>query len=185
MGIPEKQNRRKPVAYGEFNSIWKKQSDGSWRNVLDFGVEHGEPTDHNKPATSAIELKPDKKVIPSKDGNQELIKAEEKFIERSLKDNLQAYAQFLSTEARFCHSGSAPVVTREARQKFLKENLPAVTFHLIDGEAASSNDLGYVYGTAGVKLTHEGKTKIKKASYAHFWKKENGSWKIVLEVLSY
>jgi ketosteroid isomerase-like protein len=28
----------KPVAYGEFHSIWKKQPDGTWKNILDIGI---------------------------------------------------------------------------------------------------------------------------------------------------
>ena len=34
----------KPIAFGDFVSIWKKQRDNSWKVVVDLGVDHPEPS---------------------------------------------------------------------------------------------------------------------------------------------
>ena len=71
----------RPVAYGEFNSIWKKQSDGVWKNILDIGIIHREPLRGKvKWSTSARPLKAAKKTPPQTEGLQELLMVEKTFI---------------------------------------------------------------------------------------------------------
>jgi len=36
-------NEAKPVGFGEFISVWKKERDGSWKVAVDCGIEHPEP----------------------------------------------------------------------------------------------------------------------------------------------
>lgn len=33
----------KPVGYGHFVTVWKKQTDGSWKFAVDLGISHGAP----------------------------------------------------------------------------------------------------------------------------------------------
>ena len=33
----------KAIRWGNFASVWRKQSDGSWKVVLDIGIQHAEP----------------------------------------------------------------------------------------------------------------------------------------------
>ena len=50
------------------------------------------------------------------------------------------------------------------------------TYTIVDGMTASANDLGFVYGSARVNTT--------EYYYLRIWKKENGNWKIVLDLLT-
>ena len=58
-------------------------------------------------------------------------------------------------------------------------------FELIDGETASSGDLGYVYGWVTTTTTAVGKTETKRSNYLRIWKRENGrSWRVVVDVVN-
>jgi ketosteroid isomerase-like protein len=178
-----KKSDKKPQAFGEFNSIWKKQADGSWKNILDIGIEHGTPKEPVSLSTHPTVFNPDNNR--AKNDSKALIDAEKKFIALSSKDGRGAYRQFLSARSRLCHSGFFPLVTAHEKEQFLLEKLQPVTFYFVDGETSSSDDLGYTYGTAEINLTSSDKTEKKNASYARFWRKEAGNWKIVLDVLSH
>ncbi|GHN01457.1 hypothetical protein WSM22_29460 [Cytophagales bacterium WSM2-2] len=181
----QKKTDEKPVAFGEFNSIWKKQSDGSWKNVLDIGVRHGAPIEKVVVATSE---RPLTKITKAKSasGKEDVLKTERDFLAQLTKNKEVAYSTFLSTEARLVHSGNLPVIKTEEKQKFINSIVVPDNLQLMEGDAASSNDLGYVYGKGEVKVTKDGKTETKIAVYFRVWKKEDGrNWKIVLDVLSY
>jgi ketosteroid isomerase-like protein len=173
----------KAIAFGEFNSIWKKQPDGQWKNVLDIGTSHEQQGPSVTMATSSTALKPGKtgpkKVMGS------LLAEEKKFIEAGAKSLRQAYQTYLSPESRLCHANQLPVIDASAKEEFLTEGLPSVTYDLVGGEAASSDDLGYVYGNATIQVTADGKTETRNGVYTRFWKRENGQWRVVVDVLSY
>ena len=176
----------KPVAYGEFNSIWKKQPDGTWKNAVDIGVRHGAPTTPVKFSTSRIVLTKNKKKS-KKGGTDDMVKAEMEFLSLRATDRKGAYKKFLSIEARILRSDQLPLVTEEERDAFINnvaENPSHIEF--IDSGVASSNDLGYAYGKGDIAVTRDNKTENKIATYFRVWKKEDGKhWKIVLEVLSF
>jgi ketosteroid isomerase-like protein len=181
-----KTNDEKPIAFGEFNSIWKKQSDGTWKNVLDIGIGHDEGplVASIKASTSANPLT--KKYSTSADEKNKLAELEKKFIEANTKDTRSAYYKFLSSESRLIHSEHLPIITPEDKQKYLMTAVSPTNVELVSGDIASSNDLGYFYGKGNVQVTKDGKAETKIATYLRVWKKEGGrNWKIVLDVLSY
>ena len=86
----QKQTDEKPVAFGEFVSIWKKNAQGEWKVAIDIGIGHGAPK--NKPAllsTSSIRLKPSaSKTVADKN---EVFTLEKKFIEDFSQQGSAAY----------------------------------------------------------------------------------------------
>jgi ketosteroid isomerase-like protein len=173
-----------PVAYGHFVSVWQKQSHGEWRNILDIGISHIKPEEKNTLKTSAITFNRTQRKS-AKNSKSDLIKTERHFLAALSNDGTKAYAGVLSTEARFYRRGGMPYTTPSAVRDLLKEGGPKITFALIEGNAASTGDMGYVYGTATVEEVKDGKPAILQANYARIWKKEDGKhWKIVLELVS-
>jgi ketosteroid isomerase-like protein len=171
----------KPVAYGHFVTIWKKQINGAWKAALDIGVKHPAPDRKEQLKTSAIKTI---KQQPSQhaESKDEIMLIEKKFIE-SLKTE-DAYKKVLSSEARLLRPGSIPYTSPAAIKKVLTESSAPVTYRLLDGDVASSGDMAYVYGTA--TIVQDDKANPKQASYMRIWKKEAGkSWLIVLDILSY
>ena len=176
----------KAVAFGDFNSIWKKQPNGSWKNALDIGIRHEEPASKVTWTTSSLSFKPSNRKSKASPDITSLLEKENELLAWFERRGNHAFESHLSTESRICRTGLLPIITKQEKQKFFSEtNLP-VRLHLIGGEVASSNDLGYVYGTAEVPaINKDGQSENKIATYFRVWKKEGKDWKIVLDVLSY
>ena len=49
--------RAVPIRFGEYETVWKKQTDGAWKYVLGIGINHEKSTLEN-PAKFSIELFP-------------------------------------------------------------------------------------------------------------------------------
>ncbi|MEK6783063.1 MAG: DUF4440 domain-containing protein [Bacteroidota bacterium] len=176
----------KAVAFGEFNSIWKKQTDGSWKNALDIGVRHDEPSVKVTWSTSSTPLKKPKTESKSSPDISNLLKNEAEFIRTFEVKGNHAFESYLSVEARICRTGLLPILTKQEKQKFFDETSLPTHLKFINGEAASSNDLGYVYGTGEFQAVNKsGEIENKVATYFRVWKKEGSEWKIVLDVLTY
>ena len=180
-------SEEKPIGYGEFNSIWKKQANGSWKNVLDIGIQHSEgpSVESIKFASTSMPLSMVNNQNKSTQEN-EVKQIEGNFLTLANTDRHLAYDKYLSAESRIVHSGQLPIISTEAKREFLADNELLSKVIMIDGEVSSSNDLGYVYGKATIEVPVKGKIENKIATYFRVWKKEDGiNWKIVLDVLSY
>lgn len=172
----------KPVAWGEFNSIWKKQPDGSWKNVLDIGISHGAPTE---PVTWSTSKKPLRAAKTSSKKMGAALAAEEAFQKEVTKRGMAAYRKAISPEARMMVAGRLPFVGSEKLDAFRKACPTQSQTKILGTETSTSGDLGYVYGTVDVTLTKDGTSETKKATFVRVWKLEGGGWRIVLEVLTF
>ncbi len=177
-----KKTDAKPAAFGEFNSIWKKQPDGSWKNVLDIGISHGAPAEPVKWSTTKVPLTA--AYEKSKEDGAALA-AESKFQKELTKDRKGAYHKFVSSEVHLMVTGQLPFVGSSTLDEFINACPSQSKAKVLGTETATSGDLGYVYGTTEVSLTKEGKLATKKATFVRVWKLEGSNWKIVLDVLTF
>lgn len=173
----------KPVAYGEFHSVWKKQADGSWKNILDIGIRHGAPVGKENLATSQMPLTSTKHSSAS---SSTMLDLDRKFVKLYEEKGDAAYNTFASKEIRFAREGELPIVTKEHWDSYLKNSPVKLNdVNAMGGGVAGSNDLGYVYGGANVGVVVEGKEVIKKGTYLRIWKRENSeAWRIVVDVVA-
>lgn len=172
-----KKSDPKPSGYGQFNSIWKRQPDGTWKNVLDIGISHGVAEGPVIWGTTAL---PSKALTSPGESVREI---EERFLQAITADRTNAYERALSAEAHLMVSGSTPFKGKSQLSACLSATPPMTDAVLLGGETASSGDMGYVYGTA--TITPAGNNPSRKATYVRVWKREAEGWKIVLDVLSY
>lgn len=175
-----------PVAWGHFHSIWRKQTDGTWKNMLDFGISHDSLEVSGALHTSSIPLKAPKVRTPALEATVSLMNQEKSFLAAVNTEGLNAYNKFASKEIRFARQGDHPIVTAADKAAFLKRKSLYFNQVLVDGGIASSGDLGYVYGTADALAFVDDKQETKQAVYLRIWKKEDGkNWKIVLDVMTF
>jgi ketosteroid isomerase-like protein len=176
-----------PVARGTFVTIWKKQPDGAWRVALDLGTSH-RPSSDGVPAVPATSAHKSAKIEAARDGDfrADLMSAEHAFIARFAQSGTDALASTLSTEARFYRPGSQPALSPAAIKGYCETQRAVArpVYELIDGEAASSGDFGYVYGWVTTETSVAGKMETKRSNYLRIWKRADGrNWKIVLDVI--
>ncbi len=176
---------KRPTDHGMFFSVWKKQSDGSWRVVLDMGAStpsavaaidapfRAAPRSGTKPVAGRVNIE---------EQSAGLLSLDRKLIATAKAGSVgQAYQSYLSDDARVHRTGVMPTVGRDALRAWVtRQTMTLTAGEPIKAEVASSGDLGYVYGSYEL-----GGAKPEKGYYARVWKRDNaGEWKIVVDTHS-
>ena len=172
-----------PAARGYFVSVWKKENEG-WKVALDIGISYPSSTEKELPqfAVKPVNVP---KAISAQSSRNELLEAEQSFIDQQSKSGLDAYSNFRSNNIRIYRPGSFPFVNEESRKKLFAETDKKFSYEMIDAKTASSGELGYAYGKATINLVNDGSNRTLNGHYLRIWKKENGKdWKIVLDLVN-
>jgi ketosteroid isomerase-like protein len=171
-------------AYGYYNSIWKKGKDGTWKVVIDIGIPNPIASVEKNKTTAFSEVQ-SKGVSKNFEAlKNELSDVEKIFLEACKKNNHQAYNTYISKEIRIYRPNHLPYLSPDAVQTALADTSITFSFEFIDGDVASSGDLGYVYGNVKARGIINGQSFVADLSYMRIWKRENtGEWKIVLDVI--
>ena len=173
----------KPVAFGQYFTIWKRQSDGSWKAALDRGVGSEQPFAGNElefPREENEGKRDTKFDIAS--GRAELMKLETETSRASeTKGLITALGAFIANDARVLRENVAPAVGRKAALALLSEKRGKLSWKPAAVDISQSGDLGYAYGAFDF-IDENGKTE--HGSYVRVWKKQKGKWKIMIDVAS-
>lgn len=172
-----------PAAFGQYFTIWKRQSDGLWKFVLDRGVSS------EKPFATNILLFPrndEDSTIPGKvdieGGRSALTKLETEFSERSVKKGApDAFDFYLAEDARLLRENVAPAVGKNAALNLVSARLGTLSWKVTTADLSTSGDVGYTYGVFELK---SGTAAPERGSYVRVWKRENGKWKVVMDIMS-
>ena len=172
----------KPVAFGQYFTIWKKQGDGSWKFVLDRGVGSDQPFAskvllfplHDDDSTSAGNFE-------IETGRATLTKLENEFSARSAKKGAtEAFEFYLADETRLLREKVAPAVGKQAALNLISSRMGTLSWTPSVADVSRSGDLGYTYGVFEFKSGGA----LERGSYVRVWKKLNGKWKVVMDVMS-
>jgi ketosteroid isomerase-like protein len=177
--------KKREPQHGFFFSVWRKQPDGSWRVVLDAGIQTEEPyrgsTSFPPTARSGEEhvwplLEPEK-------GKEMLLNAERELAKASAADGMvKAFLARLGGDARVYRPGLQPMIGIPAARTFLSKRTLAQSWTPLMAEAARSGDLGYAYGSYE---TREGDATpvVEKGYYVRVWRRSaKEGWRIVVDV---
>jgi ketosteroid isomerase-like protein len=173
----------KPVGFGYYSTIWKKQADGTWKMGVDIGISLEAPEKKEPVLTrSAIPSRVIKKNSPAK-AKEDLLNMSKSYI-----DQLNAQAVSL-LPARF--TSDALVLRNELGAYRLPDEIQSLSetaqklhFIQLGGDLSSSQDLGYTYGSVEIETIQDDKKASKTKAFMHVWKREKDGWKIVLDVIS-
>jgi ketosteroid isomerase-like protein len=180
----------KPVAFGQFATIWKRQADGPWKALLDLGTSTPEPASAATPAISLTgparveestipKLEPEAARAALLDADRALAAAVQE------KGAVAAYEGVLTDDALLLRVSRQPVLGKGAIRTALAENTAPVTWEPLGGGVARSGDLGYTYGF--VKRHEDGPESpwINTSNYLRVWRKgADGAWKIAFDEFS-
>jgi ketosteroid isomerase-like protein len=181
--IEDTSPEKKPARHGMFFSVWKKQSDGSWRVALDLGGETpAEVAPLNAPFKTSYQASP---KGPTADVNVEeeiagLLKVEREFLAAAKASSLgQAYRSRLSDDARVHRPGVMPVAGKDALRDWLARQTMTLSGEPINADVSRSGDLGYAYGSYEL-----GGAQPQKGYFARVWKRDaKGQWRIVMDIV--
>jgi ketosteroid isomerase-like protein len=171
------------AANGYYVSVWKKEA-GTWKVILDIGISFPlkEMSNEN---FHFQEPKPINAANKRTALKEELLQAEQKFIEAQKQQGNTAYSTYLLSTSRVYRPAEFPYLAEKRKEHFLHETDKHFSFSPIDGAIAQSGDLGYVYGKVDIVITKEGSTRSIKGHYLRIWETDNtGNLKIALDLIA-
>lgn len=181
--IEDRSGQNRPTAHGLFFSVWKKQSNGDWRVVVDLGVRLQSmfaPLD--APFQPAPQWKTEARAgVKIEEARAVLIKTDQAFFEIAKSGKAsQAWRKFLSDDARIYRQTNMPVFGKVALQTWIEQQDSTLDGKPIKSDVSNAGDLGYCYGS--YELT-KGDGKVEKGYYTRVWKRDaKGNWRIVFDV---
>lgn len=179
----------KPVAYGHFATVWKRQADGSWRFAIDHGVSHPQPQAPITPLQISADYK-QKPWTPTKvdieSSRKGLIEHDRQFSNSSSAQGpLKAYLAYSSPGVRLFRDGHHPFAgTKGIAEALTVKSSPnaILSWEPAGGDVSKSADLGYTYGTYSVTSKADPQKPVERGNYMRFWKKDKGAWQVVVDV---
>jgi len=176
----------KVVAQGNYVTIWKKQSDGAWKAVLDTGISNPPPTAKPAGLQTPAMMSKDAAGVKSVELESErvaLINLDREFSKSSATSGaVNAYDSYLAADARVFRDNKFPVTGKQAARALLPAQNATLTWRPAKADVSSAGDLGYTFGVAESKSKGSDKTEI--STYVRIWKKQAGAWKVVLDVMN-
>jgi ketosteroid isomerase-like protein len=171
-------------AHGRFFTVWKRQSDGSWKFAVDIGISHpphvDKPSGVESPATGH-NWKGGKAGLQAE--RAALIDLDRRYSESSLRKGLgESFIEYSADSVRVLREGSFPVAGRQPARKLFDQKQGQYSWTPAASDVSLAADLGYTYGLGQAK-TGEGKTEY--FNYLRVWKRQpGGEWKVVADVAS-
>jgi ketosteroid isomerase-like protein len=168
----------KPPWHGMYFSVWQKQADGTWKVVIDMGIDT--PT-----AVAPIDTK-FTAAGPVGSRRPNPLKGTPGDDYRGLDWNLwgpiakttpaAGYGSDLDKQFRVHRKGVMPVTDSSGLVPLLTQT----KFEFIDGKIASSGDLAFTYGKYSTVNDANG---IETGYYVHVWRRDADSkWRLVVDV---
>jgi ketosteroid isomerase-like protein len=170
---------------GNYFTIWKKQSNGKWKALIDFGISNPTPpksvpdfdADHAR-VTPALKAFPDALQMSGK-----LIDRDARLARTTQTSGVTAMRPAIAGDARFLHEGRQPALGIKAILAMLAAEPGTRSWEPSTSGSSASGDLGYTYGSFRLQV---GGAEPKSGYYLRVWKRQtSGDWLIVIEVINY
>lgn len=159
------------TARGQYITVWHINANGEWKLLVDLGVGN-----IRKAVTLTLNKIKAKKSTGSAATNQ-VLKAEQNFIDAYKSDKTKAYELFLAEQSILNRNGLDPAKSKKGQSAIIANTPTNIEFAVKGSGIASSGDLAYVYGNTVISN--------KSENYLHIWRNKRGGWKLALEVLRY
>ncbi len=176
----------KPVAWGNFLTVWKKQADGSWKFAIDLGISNPQPDQ----APAQWQLPKDYKhanvggVGPGPNSSELLAREREFSSASAARGTQKAFEEYASAEIRMFREGKQPIAGKANALAALAENSDVLTWDPAFADMSKSVDLGYTYGTYRILKKDAQPTVLESGNYFRIWKRDRNKWVVVADLLN-
>jgi len=178
----------KPTAFGHFVSVWKRQTDGVWKVVMDLGISHPASGGNSKTLqTSNLKGGSEKARRNARiDEERSELLAFDRELANSVseKGSAQAYLRYLADDARLYRTKMLPVIGKREIFAILSQSAGRPTLRPDKAGISNAADLGYTYGTSRSIAPGSGDAAGMASNYVHVWKRKGNRWTLVLDVES-
>jgi ketosteroid isomerase-like protein len=175
----------KPIAFGNFMTVWKRQDGGAWKFALDLGISNPEPKtttpmwepDNIQPGTGSF------KRIDLEAARIALLNVDRDFSRASADQGArEAFLLYAAKDVRLFRNDHFPFVGRTAAADASAPITAEWTWKPSFASVSLSGDLGYSYGVYELREKSGAGSVSERGNYARVWKKVNGAWKLVIDV---
>jgi ketosteroid isomerase-like protein len=174
----------KPVAFGDFMTVWKKQPDGHWKFAVDLGVSHPDPKTGLRTwrapslAKSARFRRVDVALT-----RESLMRTDRDFSKASAEQGaVGALLLYAANDVRVFRKDKMPFVGRKAAVSTMAPLTREWTWNPTFADVSISGDLGYSYGIYELREKTGTRSLIETGNYLRVWRKDNGAWAVVIDV---
>jgi ketosteroid isomerase-like protein len=139
------------IRHGCYFSVWKKQPDGSFKVILDVGIQPpGEvpfaPGFVRAPARATVQP-----AAASRPTEASLLEADRAFGRAiATRGAAAAFREVMHERGRLHRNGALPLTSRPAAIGWFEAHVKAMTSAPVKAETAAAGDLGYTWGSASV-----------------------------------
>jgi ketosteroid isomerase-like protein len=180
-----------PADFGHYVSIWKKQADGTWKVLLDIGVQHDRPKSQGAAASVAT---PSAGAGGGTLSPEALRKEEQAFGERAgayekdaaTRGSRKALSACATDDIRVYRPGRIPSFGQGAFESIMPAGAGRITPGSERRNAAYqiglawSGDLAYSFGSFEIS---KDPAVVETTAYLRIWRKDpSGIWRICLDI---
>lgn len=169
------------IRHGCYFSVWKKQADGSYRVILDIGIQ---PPGEVPFAPGFVRAPGRATGTPAgarAQAEQSLLDADKAFSAALARDGAAAaFRAVMHPGARLHRNGVLPMVSRDDATAYLESQVKSMASEPMKGETGASGDLGYTWGKVTVTGTDG---KPTNGYYVRVWTLGAGNrWQLVADI---
>ena len=167
----------KPSAFGSFVTLWKKQTDNSWKVAVDMEVSHdeiianGTNIKENYPVFKPYEFK-NQMVLAER-----MVFMKDHFYWKNARKSFNPFEPHLAQNCIIYRNNRKPIIGKENAKVFLKKTYDKnLVYTGLKAISSNAGDLVCVYGV----ISGAGKS----GTYLRIYKQEaKDAWKIVVEIV--
>lgn len=162
------------VVYGHYFSVWKKQSNGEWKVIVDNGMDYPRSAKRTE-REHFRSMKRKGSKITAAASEKNILEQERMFAAAVEKiGTVKAYEQFSSEDIRLYRKGYFPSMDKTGARDLIAADEKWKKVSTLSAQAASSGDLGFTYG-------YSVGAKNDSSTYIRVWRYDSG-WKIAADL---
>jgi ketosteroid isomerase-like protein len=172
----ENRNDPTPVGYGHFVSIWQRNPEGTWKVMVDIGVNHTQPSEPLAAAKTSVPKSP---LAHPESAAADFEKAKIAFSEDLRMVEGPAILAAASDDVRVYRRGSIPLVGKTAAKGLLDSERGKTSRIRSGGGISKAGDLAYEYG----EYTSDQEGGRERGIYLCIWQIDSdNNWKLVVDL---